>query len=101
MPSETPEAASVQGEKVWIGSAAVVTEESGAERRYTILGPWDTDFERGIISYLSPIAQALLGKTTGDRVKVRLPDGETVLEVKSTVLSPQVKGGADEPAEGA
>jgi len=34
----------------------------------TILGAWDDDAENGIISYLTPVAQALLNKKVGDEV---------------------------------
>ncbi|MCX7785694.1 MAG: GreA/GreB family elongation factor [candidate division WOR-3 bacterium] len=35
---------------------------------YTILGPWDSDLTKGIISYLAPFAQTLLGKRVGDEI---------------------------------
>jgi len=89
------EAPGIQEDKVRIGSVAEVEEESGKQLTYAILGPWDTDFERGIISYLSPIGQALIGKQVGDEVRVRLPDGEAKLRVKSTATAPQVKGDPD------
>ncbi|MBL9126906.1 MAG: GreA/GreB family elongation factor [Verrucomicrobiales bacterium] len=36
---------------------------------FTILGAWDFDIEKGIISYLSPIAQSLLNKAVGDEAE--------------------------------
>jgi transcription elongation factor GreA-like protein/transcription elongation GreA/GreB family factor len=36
---------------------------------FTILGAWDSDPEKNIVSYLSPMAQALLGHKTGDEVE--------------------------------
>ncbi|MCL2155438.1 MAG: GreA/GreB family elongation factor [Leptospirales bacterium] len=49
---------------------------SGDERSsaYTILGPWDADFEKGVLSYRSPIAKAILGKKLGDDVTFRIDD---------------------------
>ncbi|MCK7482557.1 MAG: GreA/GreB family elongation factor [Candidatus Moduliflexus flocculans] len=41
-------------------------------RRSRILGAWDSDPEQGIISYLSPVAQALLGHKPGDEVEFEL-----------------------------
>ncbi len=35
---------------------------------YTILGPWDSDVAKGIISYLAPFAQNLLNKTVGGEI---------------------------------
>ena len=47
---------------------------SGSERKVTILGPWDSKPEDAIYSYESEFAQALLGRRTGERVRVS--DGE-------------------------
>ncbi len=42
------------------------------ECSYTIMGIWDSEPERGIISYLTPIAQGLIGKKTGDEVEFQV-----------------------------
>jgi len=39
---------------------------------FTVLGAWDFDLEHGIISYLSPIAQALLNHAIGDVIEFEL-----------------------------
>jgi len=36
---------------------------------FSVLGAWDSDPEKGIISYLSPVAQALLNRKVGDEVE--------------------------------
>ena len=36
---------------------------------FSVLGAWDFDIEQGIISYLSPVAQALVGRKVGDEVE--------------------------------
>jgi transcription elongation factor GreB len=41
----------------------------------------EVDFDRGWVSWLSPIAKALLNAQVGQRVRVRLPGGEKELEV--------------------
>ncbi len=41
---------------------------------FTILGPWDADFEKGILSYMSPIAKSMLGKKQGEEVSFRIDD---------------------------
>ncbi|NUO07578.1 MAG: transcription elongation factor GreA [Candidatus Brocadia sp.] len=48
---------------------------------YTILGPWDVDIEKGIISYQSPIGKGLLNRTAGETVTIRLPEGESTYEI--------------------
>jgi transcription elongation GreA/GreB family factor len=37
--------------------------------QYTILGAWDTEPEKGIVSYLTPLAQALIGKKIGEETE--------------------------------
>ncbi len=49
----------------------ITVAEAGSENQETfvIMGAWDFDLEKGIISYLSPIAQSLLNKAVGDEVE--------------------------------
>lgn len=56
--------------QVSIGCRVELADETGAKVVYSLLGPWDSDPERGIISYQSPLARALLGKKQGDRVEM-------------------------------
>jgi transcription elongation factor GreA len=55
--------------------------ESGDLKVYTILGEGETDIEKGIISYQSPMAKALLSHKRGDEVEVRLPRGLKRFEI--------------------
>jgi transcription elongation GreA/GreB family factor len=55
---------------VGIGTIVSVTDLSTQHREsYTILGAWDFDAERHIISYLSPIGQAFVGKKIGEETE--------------------------------
>lgn len=56
--------------------AGLRNKESGAAETYTILGPWDVDVERGVISYTAPLAKGLLGRRVGETVEVQLPGGQ-------------------------
>ncbi len=38
-------------------------------RHFTILGAWDSDPEKGVISYLTPVAQSLLNRKAGEEVE--------------------------------
>jgi len=54
-------------DKVGIGTVVDVEDQSSGEKEtFTILGAWDGDLEKNIISYLSESAKALIGKTVGD-----------------------------------
>ncbi len=63
--------ANVPTDKVGIGT--VVEYEapgSGQTETLTILGAWDGDVEKNIVSYLSEIAKALIGKAPGDNAEI-------------------------------
>lgn len=45
---------------------------TGQSETFTILGAWDSKPEAGVISYLSPVAQSLLGHKQGDEVEFEL-----------------------------
>lgn len=48
---------------------------------YQIVGPDEADIKANRISYLSPIARALIGKRSGDVVKVQIPKGLIEVEI--------------------
>ena len=55
-----------------VSFATVATLHNNAENKdeeYTILGPWESDPENNIISYMSPFGNAILDKKVGDTVK--------------------------------
>src|SRR5262249_49443174 len=55
---------------VSIGTQVQLTDlEAGKPEHFTILGAWDSDPEKGIVSYLSPMAQALIGHSVNDQVE--------------------------------
>jgi len=83
--------ASVSADVAGIGTEVRVADATGKERPYTLLGPWDTDIERGVISYLSPIGQALIGRKPGERVTVQLPEGTRTLDLRAVRRAPQIE----------
>jgi len=58
-------------ETVQIGSR-VVLERAGRQRTYTILGSTESDPDRGIISYQSPLGVALIGQKAGRHIRLSL-----------------------------
>ena len=68
-------------EQVRFGATVRVRDEAGEETRYRIVGAGDTDMNRDWISWVSPIARALLNRRVGDKVKIRVPAGEKTLEI--------------------
>jgi transcription elongation GreA/GreB family factor len=62
--------------QISIGTIVTLREvESSQEETYTVLGAWDGDPERHIISYQTAIGQSLLGKKPGDRVTLNTDHG--------------------------
>ena len=64
---------------------AIVTVRSlpdGQTARYRIVGVDETDVVRGWISWVSPVAKALLSAAVGDRVRAELPSGVKELEIQ-------------------
>jgi len=69
-------------DKVRFGSTVVLEDmDNEEELTYTIVGSTESNPEKGLISYHSPLAKHLLGKEEGDEVSVRLPSGVKEYEI--------------------
>jgi transcription elongation factor GreB len=68
-------------ERVYFGATVTVVDESGAERTVSIVGVDELDPSRGRVSWISPIATALLKASVGDVVTMRTPRGSEELEI--------------------
>jgi transcription elongation factor GreA len=58
-----------------IGSTVVIQENGGNPEVYTIVGASEANPREGLISYESPLGQALLSKHAGDEIFVKAPAG--------------------------
>ncbi len=67
--------------QVFFGATVTYAEESGQERTVTILGIDEADSAQGQVSWISPIARALLKANEGDVVKLVTPAGVQEIEV--------------------
>jgi transcription elongation factor GreA len=70
-------------EQVSVGSVVEVRVPDGATSKYTILGVWDGDPEQNIISYKTPLGAALIGKRSGETVKVKMGSSEDTYSIVS------------------
>jgi transcription elongation GreA/GreB family factor len=78
--------------RVSIGTIVTVRDKASKKSEtYTILGAWDGDPDRNIISYQTAIGQALLGRKAGETVP--LPNGE--FQIASIEPAPVDKVAAD------
>lgn len=60
--------------KIRVGTRSDLVAEDGSRRQITVLGPWESEPERGVISYESELAQHLMGKSVGEIVEL---DGQS------------------------
>ena len=68
-------------DQVFFGATVTYATEDGAETTITIVGIDEADFARGQVSWISPIARALLKAREGDTVELRAPAGVEQIEV--------------------
>ena len=66
------------GSQVQFGSHVTLSRPDGSTRAYRIAGIDEADPKKGTLSYVSPLAQALMGKEIGDAVAVGPSKGEIV-----------------------
>lgn len=70
-----------KGKVVFGCTVEVLDVESEAETTYKIVGEDEADLKVGMISFTSPIARALIGKSEGDEISFAAPGGEKSYEV--------------------
>jgi transcription elongation factor GreB len=66
---------------VRFGATVRVRESDGTEMEYRIVGVDETDIDRNWVSWMSPIAKALLNGKRGERIRFKFPSGEETLEI--------------------
>ena len=62
-----------------------------------IVGVDEADASKGLISFVSPIAKALIGKKEGDRIEVKLPRGVEMIEIQDVMISCELRAMSREP----
>ena len=67
--------------QVFFGATVRYANASGTERVVSIVGPDEVDLDRNYISWLSPLARALMKSGAGDRVILRAPGGTEQLQI--------------------
>ena len=68
-------------DQVFFGATVTLCDEQGEEQTYQIVGIDETDFARGRISWVSPLARALTRSREGDQVRFHSPSGWREVEV--------------------
>ena len=80
------------GDHVFFGATVTYADDAGEETTVTILGVDEADSAKGQISWVSPVARALLRSRVGDEVRLALPEGTRLLEVVSVSYPPSGQG---------
>ncbi len=71
-----------QTDTVYFGATVTIAREDDSREVYKIVGREESDPEKGKISYVSPIAKAIIGKKAGEEVLLRTPKGEEYIEIE-------------------
>lgn len=72
----------LQGDDVKFGTTITVDDlDDDVSITYKIVGIDESDIKRGYISFTSPIAKGLIGKTKGDIILIKTPGGEKNYEI--------------------
>ncbi len=86
-------------DQIFFGATVTVRNAKGEERTLSIVGVDEIDTGRGYVSWVSPVARALLKAREGDTVTLKTPGGIEELDILAVRYLPLATGGA--PADGA
>jgi len=72
----------IDSDKAYVGATVrVLNKKTKKEITYQLVSPVEADMASGKISTKSPVGQALLGKSLGDKVVAKVPAGDLVFEI--------------------
>jgi transcription elongation factor GreB len=72
-------------DQVYFGATVTVCDDDGCLSSYCIVGVDEADVSRGHISWVSPLARALLKLRVGEVAMLRTPNGASELEVQTVI----------------
>ncbi len=70
-------------DQVFFGATVTYADEGGQETSIAIVGVDEVDMDKGHVSWISPIAKALIKAREGDTVKLRTPTGVQEIDILS------------------
>ncbi len=86
--AEVVDAAGRVSDQVFFGSTVKIRTRDGENRTITIVGVDETDTTKGRVSWISPVAKALLKARAGDKVVLKTPGGMEELEILDVRYDP-------------
>lgn len=75
----------LSGDKVVFGALVTIEDEDGDKKSYQIVGEDEIDMAKNRISWKSPMAKSLIGKSVDDEIVIKRPKGDliaTIVDVK-------------------
>ena len=82
------------GDRIYFGATVDVVNAKGEERTISIVGVDEIDTTRGYVSWVSPMARALIKAREGDSVTLQTPGGIEELEIAAVRYVPLETGPA-------
>lgn len=71
------------GDTIAFGATVELHDDFDKKYVYTVVGEYEADISKQLISITSPLASALIGKKVGDSIEVETPNGEKSYTVVS------------------
>jgi transcription elongation factor GreA len=79
--AEVIDVSKLSGDRIVFGATVELEDEAGHGITYRLVGEYEADIKRGLLSVTSPIARALIGREIGDTVQVQAPGGLKEYEI--------------------
>ncbi|MCG8553866.1 MAG: transcription elongation factor GreA [Proteobacteria bacterium] len=80
--ADVVDSSQMKGDRVKFGARVTLEDvASGRQLEYRIVGPVESDIDKGTISVTSPVARAMINREVGDEVRVQAPGGLRVYEI--------------------
>lgn len=84
--AEVIDVSKLSGKVIKFGAkVTLLDEDTEVESTYQIVGEYEADINQGLISIVSPLARALIGKSEGDYIEVIIPKGTKAYEIMQVV----------------
>jgi transcription elongation factor GreB len=70
-----------QRDRVFFGATVTYVLPDGNDKTIEIVGIDEADVPKGKVSFIAPVARAMLGKRVGDEAVLQLPEGKILIEI--------------------
>jgi transcription elongation factor GreB len=70
-----------QRDRVFFGATVTYVLPDGTDKTIEIVGIDEADIPQGKVSFIAPVARAMLGKRVGDEAVLVLPEGKIMIEI--------------------